>query len=80
MGVSGFQLLMTDQYVHLSLLPSGSDLCRGQAGKCQELPQIRAGASSEAAQRCKTSKAIGAIRCDDQILLCYSGARLMILS
>lgn len=37
------------------------------------MPHIRAGASSDAAQRCRTSKALGAIRSENEILLCYSG-------
>ena len=44
--------------------------------KVQDLPQLRAGASSDAAQRCRTSKALGSIRSENEILLCYSGAFL----
>lgn len=74
MGVSGFQLLIIDQYVPLydSILYV-NNCYRGSRVKLEELPRLPVGASSAAAQRCQTSKALGVVRSGEEILLCYSG-------
>ncbi|KAG8756800.1 hypothetical protein FRC14_002648 [Serendipita sp. 396] len=55
-GTTGFQLVSLD----------------GTITRVLYLPVIKAGASSEAAQRSKTSKALGVCRSGSDILLCYA--------
>lgn len=56
MGVTGFQLITLET----------SSTCRVSA-----LPAIKVGASSEAAQRCRTSKPLGVTKSGSDLLLCY---------
>ncbi|KAG8832869.1 hypothetical protein FRC17_000487 [Serendipita sp. 399] len=63
-GTTGFQLVTLD----------------GSIARVQYLPMIKAGASSEAAQRSKTSKAVGVCRSGGDILLCYADFGLYVNS